>query len=154
LDKEDTFRVKSGEENKGTESTYSRVECVTSWYRIRLGNRANLWHIVLFQPIYTRRTVRKVKVKCTLVQALRLCTGRTVHRGSSGIALLFLDHSTRRGEGSASFPGRSLPPGKTRYLLYRRLGGPQGRAGQVRKISPPPGFDPRTVQPVSSRYTD
>jgi len=25
------------------------------------------------------------KVKCTLVQALRLCTGRTVHRGSRGI---------------------------------------------------------------------
>ena len=29
------------------------------------------------------------KVKCTLVQALRLCTGRTAHRGSRGIALLF-----------------------------------------------------------------
>jgi hypothetical protein len=38
--------------------------------------------------------------------------------------------------------------------LYRRLGGPQGRSGRVRKISPPPGFDPRTVQPVASRYTD
>jgi len=56
------------------------------------------------------------------------------------------------GEGSTSCPGRSLPPGKTRYLLYRRLGGPQGRSGQVRKISPPPVFDPGTVQPVSSRY--
>jgi hypothetical protein len=32
------------------------------------------------------------KVKCTLVQALRLCTGRTAHRGSRGIALLFHDH--------------------------------------------------------------
>ena len=29
-------------------------------------------------------------------------------------------------------------PGITRYPLYRRLGGPQGRSGQVRKISPPP----------------
>jgi hypothetical protein len=47
-----------------------------------------------------------------------------------------------------------LPPGKTRYLLYRKLGGPQGRSGRVRKISPPPGFDHRTVQPVASRYTD
>ena len=96
----------------------------------------------------------KVKVKCTLVQALRLWTGRTANWGSRGIALLFLDHGTRRGEGSASRPGRSLPPEKTRYPLYRRLGGPQGRSGQVRKISPPPGFDPRTVQPVASRYTD
>jgi hypothetical protein len=32
----------------------------------------------------------KVKVKVTLVQALRLCTGRMVHRGSRGIALLRL----------------------------------------------------------------
>ena len=47
-----------------------------------------------------------------------------------------------------------LPPVKTRYPLYRRLGGPQGRSGRVREISPPPGFDPRTVQPVASRYTD
>jgi hypothetical protein len=29
--------------------------------------------------------------KCTLVQALRLCTGRTANRGSRGIALLFHD---------------------------------------------------------------
>jgi hypothetical protein len=28
----------------------------------------------------------------------------------------------------------------TRYPLYSRLGRPQGRSGQVRKISPPPGF--------------
>jgi hypothetical protein len=29
----------------------------------------------------------------------------------------------------------------------------KGRSGRVRKISPPPGFDPQTVQPVVSRYT-
>jgi hypothetical protein len=34
------------------------------------------------------------------------------------------------------------------------LGGPQGWSGQVRKISPAPGLNPRTVQPVASRYTD
>jgi hypothetical protein len=39
----------------------------------------------------------KKKVKCTLVQALRLCTGCTAHRGSRGIALLFLDRGIRRG---------------------------------------------------------
>ena len=48
----------------------------------------------------------------------------------------------------------ALPPVKTRYPLYRRLGGPQGRSGRVRNISPPSGFDPRTVQPVASRYID
>jgi hypothetical protein len=53
-----------------------------------------------------------------------------------------------------SCPGRSLPLGKTGYPLYRKLGWPQGWSGQVRKILPPPGFDPRTVQPVASRCTD
>ena len=47
-----------------------------------------------------------------------------------------------------------LPPRNTCYSLYRRQGGPQGRSGKVRKISPPPGFAPRTLQSVASRYTD
>ena len=46
-----------------------------------------------------------------------------------------------------------LPSGKTRYPLYR-MGGPQGRCGRVRKTSPSPEFDPRTVQPLANRYTD
>jgi hypothetical protein len=58
------------------------------------------------------------------------------------------------GEGSALCPGCCLPPGKTRYPLYRRVGGPHGRSGQVWKISPPLGFDPWIVQPVASRYTN
>jgi hypothetical protein len=43
----------------------------------------------------------------------------------------------------------ALPPGKTRYPLYRRLGRPQGRSGRMRIQSPPRGFDPRIVQPVA-----
>ena len=58
-----------------------------------------------------------------------------------------------RGEWSAARPGRSLPPGKTRYPLYRSLGGPQGRSGRAENLAPL-GFDPRTVQPVASRYID
>jgi hypothetical protein len=45
-------------------------------------------------------------------------------------------------------------PGNTRYPLHRRLGGPLGRSRQVQKISPAPGFDPRSVQSVASPYTD
>ena len=69
--------------------------------------------------------------------------------------LLYLHSLTsvlHEGVWSMSRPDR-LPPGKeTRYPLYR-LGGPHGRSGRLRNISPPPGFDPRTVQPVASRYT-
>ena len=32
------------------------------------------------------------------------------------------------------------PAALPRYPLYRRLGGPQGRSGRVRKISPPNGI--------------
>ena len=56
------------------------------------------------------------------------------------------------GVGGQHHAPAALPPGKTRYPLYRRLGGPQGRSGRVRKISSPPGFDPRSVQLVASRY--
>jgi len=48
----------------------------------------------------------------------------------------------------------ALTPRKTRYPLYRRLGAPQGRSGRVQKISSSQGFDPRTIQPVTSSYTD
>ena len=57
------------------------------------------------------------------------------------------------GEWSAARPGRTLPPGETRYPFYRRLGGPQGRTGRAENLVPT-GIRSRTVQPVVSRYTD
>ena len=93
----------------------------------------------------------KVKVKCNLVQALRLCTGRTAHRGSRGIALQFLDHGTRRGWGVSVMPRHSLLLGKTRYPMYRRLGGLQDSPDRCGKSHPHedliPG--PSSPQPVA-----
>ena len=43
---------------------------------------------------------------------------------------------------------------KTRYPLYRRLGGPRPGLDGCGKFRLTPGFDPRTVQPVAGRYTD
>jgi hypothetical protein len=60
----------------------------------------------------------------------------------------------QKGVGGQHHAPAALPPGKIRYPLYRRQGVPLGSSGRVRKISPPPEFDPRTVQPVVSRYTD
>ena len=101
----------------------------------------------------------RVKVNVRPVQALRFCTGRTAHRGSRSIAVLyrhwgsvkdvrplegvelqlysFLNTALGGDDGSASRPGRSLPPWKTRYPLCRRLDGSHDRSGLVRKISPP-----------------
>jgi len=57
------------------------------------------------------------------------------------------------GEWPAERPGRTLPPGKTRYPLYKRVGGLQGRSGRAENLVPT-GIRFRTVQPVVSRYTD
>jgi len=53
------------------------------------------------------------------------------------------------GEWSAARPGRTLTPGKTRYPLCRRLGGPQGRSGRAENLVAT-GIRFRTVQPVVS----
>ena len=62
------------------------------------------------------------KVKCTLVQALRLCTGRTAYRGSSFIPLLFLDHGTKRGEGVSVTPQPHFTPGKDPVPIVQEAG--------------------------------
>jgi hypothetical protein len=81
----------------------------------------------------------------------------TGHEGAEGAlrysSTLYLT-SALDGVGCHRDSSANLPSGKTRYPLYRRLGGPQGRSGLVRKIPPTPEFDPRTVQPAASRYTD
>ena len=81
---------------------------------------------------------------------------RTGHEGPEGqhiySSTLPLTSALDGVDGQRHAPG-ALSPGKTRYPLYRRLGRPQGRSGRVRKISSPPGFDPRTFHPVASRCT-
>jgi len=90
----------------------------------------------------------KVRVKFTLEQATK------TQRTGRDIALLFpwpwryIEVCGQRHDPAV------LPTGKTRYPLYRALGGAQGRSGRVRKIWPLREFDPRTVQPVASHYTD
>jgi hypothetical protein len=89
----------------------------------------------------------KIKVKFTLEQS-------TKPRGGVEYSSTLSLTSALDWVGIQRHAPAALPPGKTRYPLYRRLGGPQGRSGRVRKISPPPGFDSGTVQPVPRRRTD
>ena len=62
------------------------------------------------------------KLKCTLVQALRICTDRATHRGSRGIALPFLDHDTRRGWGVSVTPRPFFTPGKDPVPIVQEAG--------------------------------
>jgi hypothetical protein len=58
------------------DNDYDEIEKVTKYGLVR-------------QYVMVYHDVPKVKkVKCTVVQAMRLCTGHMAHRGSRGIALL------------------------------------------------------------------
>jgi hypothetical protein len=68
---------------------------------------------------------------------------RTGHEGPEGeqrYSFAFSFTSTLDEVGGLRHAPAALPPGKTRYTVYKRLGGPQGRSGQVRKISPLTGI--------------
>jgi hypothetical protein len=88
----------------------------------------------------------KVKVKVALWQAMKTL------RRNRGIALLFLSPwSYRWVVGQRHAPADLPPVKKTRNLLYKRLGVPQGRSGRVRKCRPQPWIDPWTAQSLASR---
>ena len=65
--------------------------------------------------------------------------------GSRGIAPLFLQPGLLITVVGQRHVLADLPPGITRYPLYRRLDGPQGRYERLRKISALPGLNPRTA---------
>ena len=96
----------------------------------------------------------KVKVNWTIVEALRLCTGRTAHRGSRGIALPFLDHGTRRGWVVSVTPQPLFTLGKDPVSIVQEAGWATGPVWTGAENLAPPAFDPRTVQPVASRNAD
>jgi len=100
-------------------------------------------------------TLYDKNVKCTLVQALKLCTGRTAHRGSRGIALLFHDQWHWKGVRGQRHALAALYPWE-RPGVHCTGGwvGPRAGLDRCEKSRLPPGFDPRTVQPVASHYTD
>ena len=66
-------------------------------------------------------------------------------RGTEMQLYSFFNLGTWWGGWSTPRPGRFTPRKQTLFPLDRKLGGPQSRSGRVRKISSPPGFDPRTV---------
>ena len=100
-------------------------------------------------------TLYDKNVKCTLVQALKLCTGRMAHRGSRGIALLFHDQWHWKGVRGQRHALAALYPWE-RPGVHCTGGwvGPRAGLDRCEKSRLPPGFDPRTVQPVASHYTD
>ena len=89
--------------------------------------------------VHKHRNMKQIKVKVKVKGKVHPITG---HEGTeedymynSTLSLT----SVLDGVGGQRHTPAALPPGKTRYPLYRRLGGPQGRSGQVWKMSSPIG---------------
>ena len=95
---------KSENENLGERKHYA-VQIERHWFAVS-HCIATEWQ----QETWSSITFLNKNAKCTLVQALRLCTGRTAHRGSRGTVLLFLDHGTRRGWGVSVTPRPLFTP--------------------------------------------
>ena len=89
----------------------------------------------------------KKKVKCTLVQALRLCTDRTAPRWSRGIALPFLDHGTWRGWGVSVTPRPLFMPGKDPVPIVQEAGWAPGPVWTGAENLAPTGIDPGPSSP-------
>ena len=119
---------------------------ICTWVHVKYTN------INLKLQINLRNTPLKYILQKKKVKWSRYRPG-VAQRMGRDIALLFHDRGTRRFEWSAARPGRTLPPGKTRYTLYRRLGGFQGRSGRAENFFLT-GIRSRTVHPVVGRYTD
>jgi hypothetical protein len=72
----------------------------------------------------------KVKVKLTLEHDTKAQWGQKKYSSTLSLTAA-LDGVVGQHHAPAA-----VSPGKTRYPLYRRLAGPQGRSGLVKKISP------------------
>ena len=132
--------------------TYKLFICEDTHYVINAFAENVLQSATTWSVFYTDFLI-KVKVKVTLVLALRLCTGRTAHMGSRGIALLFKDRGTRRGWGVSVTPRPLFTPGKD-PVHVQEAGWAPGSVWTGEENLVPPGFDRRTVQAVASHYID
>jgi len=128
-------------------------------YSCKLLHFGEFWILVCRLPengeVPSKHLVKvKVKVNCTLVQALWLCTGRTAQRGSRRMALLFLDHGIRTGWGVSVTPRPLYTPGKDTVPILQEAGWAPGPVWTGAENLASTGTQSRTIQPVASHYND
>ena len=123
-----------------------------------------LYTVSIFMMIFSTWTVFVLEwfsvrlVHCFVMIKKKLKWSRyrpcVAQRMGRAIALLFHDRGTRMWWVVSSTPRPHFTPAERPGTHFRRgWVGPRVLL-DGRKISFPPGFDPRTVQPVVSRYTD
>jgi hypothetical protein len=104
----------------------------------RVTNKQTNKPLPMHFEISNRMTTTKVKYKCTRVQALRLCTGRTAHRGSRP----FHDHGIRRGQGVSVTPRPLFTPGNDPVPIVQEAGWAPGHVWTCAENLAPKGIRP------------
>ena len=99
----------------------------------------------------SRVSLLQKKIKKLIFTLEHTVKGQKENRGF--ISALSLASALDGGEWSTLRPGRFDPGKETRYPLYRKVGGPQGRSELAQNISETPGYDPRTAHPLGSRHS-
>ena len=94
----------------------------------------------------------KVKVKVHPLQTLRLCTGRTAHRGNTGTALPFHNHGTRRCQRHVS--AALYPRERLGTLCTGGLVGPRVHLDRCGKSCAPTGIRSPDRPALSHSLTD
>jgi len=104
------------------------------WILLKIGNSDDRLKVKVNGEVHPRTDLEGPEMKYTYTSTLSLTSA--------------IDGSGQ------STPQPLYPRGETLCKLCERLNAPGVRSGRVRKISPPRGFDPWTIQPVTNCYTD
>ena len=140
-----SFRIK--QQGGGATLPFSSMYRNDNWITLQLEMWNSTWRLTITFAIHLVRNL------CKKVQ--KVVTLQHVTKDQRCVEVKLYSFSPL-GEGWVvnATPWPLYPRRGTWYALYRRLSGPQGRYRRMRKISPPMGFDPWTVQTIASRYTD
>ena len=107
------------------------------------------WDTILCQFVRcSQLSTVKYKVEFTLEQATNS------QRGSRGYLYSIFNLGPRLVEDGQHHAPAAWPLGRHGTHCVGGWVGPRAGSWRVRKISPTPGFDPQTVQPIKNIYTD
>jgi len=120
-------------------ATFRLVAQCLNQLRYRVPQKLQILHIITEM----KTEEKMVQATCIQVKESGKVHPRSGHEDPEGeywYSPILSFTSALHGVGGQRHAPAALPPGNTRYQLYRRMGGHQGRSGRVRKIWPPTGI--------------